>query len=393
MPPAPTLVEHHPATFRTRGVAAPFITPLLAGTRVRESRHSGVELVVSVELVVPNPSGGRGVYILNWQGVRSLCQPTVHDTVLFQRFSRLDTITPATVRDAALALAQEGYAGQEAATAARATQLADRDLRVQTHVLLLTRLMAQVEPKNAIPSPRAADFDARASAMLHRLAPRFGTTGAQLSNTLGAMADAYAPSGIAGPSGNPTHGNPTRGNPTRGNPTGRNAARVPGILERLSDTASELRQWLDASSDNDIAGLGDSVLAAMISARDTGEKLLDRILRAADDPVASLQRWTLDLAASQMAAMRCEWLLDGWEQLCLLWQTAATDATKRAALLEIAPLVPVLPQEALHWPDLNVPASAMEEACRVTSQQDIWRTGAAAFAMIERNEKLRAMSA
>ncbi len=34
---APFLVEsHHPATFRSRGVAAPFTTPMLSGTRIRD---------------------------------------------------------------------------------------------------------------------------------------------------------------------------------------------------------------------------------------------------------------------------------------------------------------------------------------------------------------------
>lgn len=370
MPPALNLVNHHhPATFRSRGVASPFTTPLLAGTRVRESRYSGTELVV------PNPSGGRGVYILNWPGVRSLCQPTVHDTVLFQRFSRLDTITPTTVRDAALTVAQEGYAGQEAADASRTILAADRERRVRTHLLLLTRLMAQIDPGGeaaAPPSSKIPDFDRRASAMLYRIAPRFGMSGAQLSNTLGAMGEAYAPTGIATSDGAPAY--------------------VPCLLGRLSETAAEMQQWLEAGADNDINGLGRSVLDAMNSARRTGETLLDNTMASLADPVALLQRWTADLPASQITAMRCEWLLDGWEQLCLLWQAAPTVAIRRAALLEIAPLVPVVPREAMNWTDVIVPAASMEEACRVTSQQDAWRTGPAAFALIERNEKLRAMS-
>jgi hypothetical protein len=34
----------------------------------------------------------------------------------------------------------------------------------------------------------------------------------------------------------------------------------------------------------------------------------------------------------------------------------------------------------------------MSETCRVTSSEDAWRGGSAAFGWIERNERLRAMS-
>src|ERR1700712_5461419 len=51
---------YHPTTFLERGVAVPFTTPMLAGTRARPAEKQGLELVI------PNPSGGRGVYIMAW---------------------------------------------------------------------------------------------------------------------------------------------------------------------------------------------------------------------------------------------------------------------------------------------------------------------------------------
>ncbi len=89
--PIPPVRDHYPATFRNRGAAVPFTTPLLAGARARDSKGAGVELVI------PNPSGGRGVYIVQWPGVRALCTPTVHDTVLFGRIAQLKRIDPATM--------------------------------------------------------------------------------------------------------------------------------------------------------------------------------------------------------------------------------------------------------------------------------------------------------
>ena len=60
----PLIQAYLPATFLERGVAVPFTTPMLAGTRARPSERGGTELLV------PNPSGGTGVYILPWGSLR-----------------------------------------------------------------------------------------------------------------------------------------------------------------------------------------------------------------------------------------------------------------------------------------------------------------------------------
>lgn len=114
-PPTPTLPlvqSYHPTTFLDRGVAVPFTTPLLAGTRARPAERGGTELVV------PNPSGGRGVYILPWGDLRALCNPTVHDRRLNERAAALPAIAPSSIRDVARQVAAEGLAGPAARQAA-----------------------------------------------------------------------------------------------------------------------------------------------------------------------------------------------------------------------------------------------------------------------------------
>ena len=91
-------------------------------------------------------------------------------------------------------------------------------------------------------------------------------------------------------------------------------------------------------------------------------------------------------------ASRCDWVLDGWERVCLLWAIASSDAARRAALLEMATLMPTLPREAQEWTDVTIPVQAMEENCRVTSGHDAWRGGSAAFRWTERNEQLRTLA-
>src|SRR5690242_6107211 len=103
MPPfsLPEPKAYLPITFIERGVLVPFTTPILAGTRARPNERSGAELLV------PNLSGGRGVYVLPWGSIHGLCRPTVHDRRLNQKVERLRTVTPGTIRQAAREVAIE----------------------------------------------------------------------------------------------------------------------------------------------------------------------------------------------------------------------------------------------------------------------------------------------
>jgi hypothetical protein len=345
------------------------MAPMLAGARVRAAQRTGVELVV------PNPSGARGFYILDWAGARALCNPTLHDTMLFRRFSHLATVDPAGIRDAALDVALAGHAGQEASAAAGTAITRDRSRRLLAHFLLLRGLLDQLDPngQTAMPStsaPRIADIERLATAALHRIAPSLGRSAAQLADNLQVIAGLFAPVGAAGD----------------------REARIPGLLSRLKKTRTGLSRWLDADPGNDIGGLGQAIAAAMRRACDSGDTVLAATRQALADPMALLKRWIVDEAGVQALASRCDWLLDGWEHVALLWLWAKPGASRRAALLEMAPLIPVLPHEVMTWTGIPIPAEAMEQTCRVTSREDTWRTGGSAFALIERNEKLRAMS-
>jgi hypothetical protein len=356
-------------TFKSRGAAVTFTTPLLAGTRIREAKREGVELVV------PNPSGGRGVYIVHWSGVRALCSPTVHDTLLFQRSCRLPAIDPASIRDTALQVVREGHAGVEATAAADTAMAHDRSQRLLAHFHLVTGLVEQSEVHGqnvASSSGRMSELDRRASAVLHRLAPLFGRPPALLATGLTALGNMFAPVGVA---------------------LADRDARIPRLLRRLEDAQAGLAQWVNADPGNDIGDLGQTVAVAMKRACDNATTVLDKTRLALTDTQALLKRWLRDPDGVSARAARCDWLLDGWERVGLLWLSASTTASRRAALLEMAPLVPVLPREVMEWTDMPVAPEAMNQACRVTSHDDAWRTGRSAFALIERNEKLLAMSA
>jgi hypothetical protein len=240
------------------------------------------------------------------------------------------------------------------------------------------QLLAQAEPN--VPRPEAArleaahtpDLDRRAEALLHRIAPATGRTAAQLAVNLGEIADVFAPLGFASDDG---------------------SAQIPRILIGLEEAQTDLSRWLGSDVDNDISGLGEAVSVAMRRTCQSGRLVLTKIRMAPADPAALLRRWIIDADGVTAFAARCAWLLDGWERLSLLWLSVRNRAPRRAALLEMAPIVPVLPREIMEWNDMAIAAEAMEQPWRIISSEDTWRTGGAAYALIERNEKLLAMSA
>ena len=90
---------------------------------------------------------------------------------------------------------------------------------------------------------------------------------------------------------------------------------------------------------------------------------------------------------------RPEWLLDGWEQICLLWLDADTDTKRRAVLAEMALLVPIIPREAGDWVGLPIEMDDFMRFRRTVSLNEDWRTGAVVLDLIARNEHMRALAA
>ena len=131
---------YQPTTFLERGAYVPFTTPMLTGARVRPADRFGLELIV------PNPSGGRGDYILQWTGLRSICRPTVHDIQLTERIASLRGVTPANIRHAARELACQGLAGRAAVSAASTALALEAEGQVFMNFELLLRLVQQQEP-------------------------------------------------------------------------------------------------------------------------------------------------------------------------------------------------------------------------------------------------------
>ncbi len=331
-----------PATFAERGVSVPLTSPALTGMRVRSGGSH-------LELVLANPSGARGIYVVPWAAVPDMFQPTLHDlrllAALDARVGEREVIGPARVQAAARHVALEGAAGRQARAAVEAAMAADK-ARVAAAAQYLVSALAFV----GAGCPNAAEAEALARMV------------ADLGIGPGA-ADAPVPNAIA-------------------------------ALGRLRDN---LLSWAgrhpeDTAPAHLVAALAANAAAgagvALAAARHSSPAALMLAWRAGPGRVAAL-------------AARPVWILDGWQLPGLLWAAAAPGSS--AALTEAARVAPLLPPEAEAWTGLptdpaaagllrRVVAGRAGDARAMEGRGPDLRT-VAAYDLVERNELLRAMAA
>jgi hypothetical protein len=365
-----TLIQSlKPASFQERGVAVPFTTPALAGARIRPADRTGTEFVV------PNPSGGRGVYILTWSGVKQLCRPTVHDTLLHQRVSRLPVMNPAGVRAAARQLAAEGLAGKDATLAAAASAALERKELVLVNFLMLITLMEQVEPAGLRISgdtEHTPEIDRRARRIVARVGPMIGRTPAQIGDDLEALSALFVPVGLRAETP---------------------PARLPRLMARLTATADGLAAWAERFKDDSRANLASSLSRSALVTTTAAATAHSAALDLTDNMMGMLQIWSSTPTEVIKQTSRPEWILDGWERFCLVWETAGTISTQSAALLEMAQLVPMLPREGATFGQERSELEKLEPGLRNAQLNVSWRGGGALQGLIARNEKLQGLIA
>jgi len=360
-----TVVNYVPGTFLELGAAVPFTTPKLNGARVRPGARGGLEFIVQ------NPSGSRGVYIMPWEGVLTLCVPTVHDRGLASLLLGCRAVTPGVIRDAARAIALEGLAGRAASSAAEVAIEAEAQSRMVANFHLLMALVAQVHTKAGAASERLppAELERLARHTMVRIAPALGRSPDQVSAMLEEIAKVFAPVGV-------------RPNDP-GSRTGKALAAIAALRDEMIEWA---RQHPDESGD-DAAQVAESVDVTLTCAH----AVIADVQSLPGNMQALLGAWAADPDKLAEFIVRPEWLLDGWERIVLLWQSA--DRLGRGiTLAEMASLIPVLPKEAAIWARIQVPFANNAPRRRLVAMLEDWRTGISLYDVIALNEHLRAVA-
>ncbi len=356
----PQAQDHLPTTFLERGIAVPFTTPQLAGARVRPGTRGGLELLV------PNPSGGRGIYILPWDGMGALCRPTVHDSRLSAAVGALRVMTPAAIRQAARQAASQGYAGRRAAAAAAAALKAERQSSLLANFALLLQLVRKVEQpgENAVPpeQERPAGVELRARRAIARIAPQLARSPEAVAGALEELSVLYSGIGVPGD---------------------RTGARIPILLARLCRMRAALDPYV-ASANEECALQADLAAHALDLTVACTRAVLEDCHAAIHDIVALLRRWMTESEALATLLARPDWLLDGWDRIVALWEHAGA-----GSLGEIAMLLPIVPREAAGWVNRHIDISSdMQRHRRKVALFEDWRTGHFLLDLVARNETL-----
>lgn len=349
-----------------RNVVLPFTTPLLVGTRARPKVGSGFELLV------PNPAGGRGFYVMDPGSLTSFCRLTLHDELLLEEVLALEIPTPAAIRRAARKVALTGAAGREAAEAA-ATAAKKEDAVVQlAHVLLLLKTLDAAGVEDFDPKkldPNNGNARSYLKSKLGHFAPRVGMHIEDLFDTLEDIAFHAAGIGFL---------------------SGEFESRHRRTLQRVADLAGSLKRWAAVESD-EVADLARRIGDAAIWTYETAKPLLDEAQALLDDIPRLLRLWRGDSEEMKEQLAFCDWLLDGWIEVCSIWEAASRDSRplQRATLHQIEKLLPIS-QDDIASQDRRVSEEHKLQRGRFVKLYEDWRTGVVITDWLERREALKA---
>lgn len=366
--PLPPSQAYRAATFHERGVAVPFTTPILAATR---ARHGSRE---QIELVVPNPSGGRGFYILACKAVRSLCCPTVHDSRLNHLISEMPLITPTAMRLAALEVAASGLAGKRVQE--NALSSIDREQKEQlfAKLMLLGVLAAQIAPDEFELAPFQHEQTVELQRQAHKIVTGFATATHQSPDTLSAGLDSLAeqlfPLGVIGSSG---------------------TGRIPRLMSQLTELQTGLAEWMRDHPYDVRHDLAEAVASSAAQTMKATELVLAALRAVVRDALTVLGNWSRSRGRVVELAARPDWLVDGWDLVCAIWRASDGPDQHRAAIVEMTQLTPVMPREIAQWSSATDGERPSGPPTPVELDRD-WRTGPAALQLTARSERLRALA-
>lgn len=359
---SPHLFE--PATFVDRGVNIPFTTPILLGARARPQADGN-----GLEILIPNPSGADGVYILPWASIPEFCTPTLHDRRLWYLLRDETIITPGIVREAAEIAAIEGHAGRAASLAVNEARQAREDRAKRINFGLLLHLIKQME--GSVPDRPAPELDdprqlaLRGQRAVQACAQRLRLTTEAVAAALEELARAF--NGLGMPQDN-------------------NLAPSRRLIAELQNLAASIEIWrcdLPAHASFGPSELLEKSLQLTLDCTFKAAAQFDGLI---GDTVGAIRAWQQDRQDILQKLTRLDWLLDGWETILGIWN--ATEASeKHSAIMEMAVLAPILPKEAMGWLGFQPDMAQERRKVRIVQQFEEWRSGRM-FDMIARNENL-----
>lgn len=355
-----------PFSFRDRGASVPFTTPLLLNARIRAASSGR-----GPEIVVINPSGGRGALVLPWSAVPEICSPTLFDRHLWESLAEAADISPMGIRREAQKLAAQGLAGRQAAIVAKDAQKREQASQRVMHSMLMESLISAILPGDKQVGPNASgpndSSKKRAEHALAQAARVAGLPLAEFVNDLDMLALALSGTTPETPGVD---------------------ARLRKMLQSLHKMNDGIAKW--AEGENPEGATAQAAKFIQETAKQTSD-CAKLALTATDTLVAEIGRltpfWKTEKEKVLERARAPDWIMDGWRTPMALWETAGLEE-RQAAIWEMAQIAPILPREAKIW--MGGVADWRETPRRITQvvrDKADWRSGGA-LELVARNEGL-----
>jgi hypothetical protein len=358
-----------PPTFAERGASVPFTTPIIVGSRVRGRNDV-------LELVVPNPSGAKGNYILGWKSLPEVFSLTVHDRVLHRAIDEAGASTPEAVRTATLRTAATGLAGPAAAKQAKALLKEQEDFKLLIQFSLLSETVKQLSQGQlqiTLAHVQSETGRQQAKLILARVAHRVNIEGNELYARIEAWSDAIG---------------------AIGTPKVAKAPRLRKMRQRIEEFANSIGGWseVDKSEHAPLGGL------ASLVARETSA-LAAEVFAEADTFIEKVDRtvakWDQSLEAISAAVERISWMLDGWDLLVAMWEDAVIKAPheQQATVQELARILPIIPEEEVSGARRDKIRDIGVQRRKLVKPMEDWVTGTIDADLRTRLEKYKAKAA
>lgn len=359
---SPNLYE--PVTFIDRGVNVPFTTPVLLGARARPQEDGN-----GLEVLIPNPSGGEGVYILPWASIPEICAPTLHDRRLWSLLRDEPILSPGIVREAAETASREGHAGRTAILAVNEARQSREDRAKRINFGFLLRLIKQMEGEaTGLPSPELDDprqIALRGQRAVLTCAQRLRMTTEAVAAALEELARAF--NGLGMPQDN-------------------NLAPSRQLIAELQTLAASIESWRSDLPAHVAFGSSTLVEKSLQLTLDCAYNAAEQLDSLMGDTFGTIHAWQQDRQDILQELTRLDWLLDGWGTILGIWN-AAEPSDKNAAIMEMAVLAPILPKEVMGWFGFQSDMARERRKVRIVNQFEDWRSGRV-IDMIARNENL-----
>ncbi len=365
-----SLTNFAPSTFEERGAAVAFTTPVLAQTRVRQDSRG------QLEVLVPNLSAGRGVYVVPWKGLPLAFPMTIHDRMLQDLIQQGGGCSPEDIRKAVLEVACCGLAGPAAAAAAEAALKDEEEQRLLINFQLITEVMRTVglESADILRAGLASEEGQRLTRRyMTRAAHSLSIEPTGLYGRVAELAACLEPIGLA-------------------------ASPRPARLRRLMRDLQGFRDSLaDWTADNPseavpIAGFCVEVADHTLAQARAVVEQIDQAVTAFE---ALLRQWDARRALLRRAAARLSWLLDGWSFLIATWAEAQARSRHEQdrAVHELFRVLPLLPREE-DRADQALAADRVMAANRRSVRAYVdWRSGQLDMDLVMRIEAIKEKAA